>query len=103
MVFVGCFQAVHGNRATQLVQVYCAIIDYYLNFMSGHRTTLQTLGESADFSNVCALPKIASFVQTLFLILRAVLRFCEIVKVLTGKNNLSLKFTNVKKDLEKVL
>jgi hypothetical protein len=71
--------------------------------MSEHRTTLQLLGESSEFSNICALPKIASFVQTLLLILKAVLRFCEIVKVLTGKSSLSLKFTNVKKELEKVI
>jgi hypothetical protein len=49
------------------------------------------------------LPKTKAFVGTLYYILRACLRFCEIVKVLTGRNNLSLKFTVAKKEIEKLI
>jgi hypothetical protein len=37
------------------------------------------------------------------LILKTILRYCEIVKILTGKSNLSLKFNIIKKEMEKIL
>lgn len=40
---------------------------------------------------------------TNYSILRLCLRFCEIMKVLAGKNNLTLKFTVIKKEMEKLI
>lgn len=40
---------------------------------------------------------------TLFFVVRYCLRFCEILKILTGKSNLALKFAVVKREIEKLM
>lgn len=47
--------------------------------------------------------KVRKYVGTVFFIVRCCLRFCDILKMLTGKNNLSLKFTVVKKEVERLM
>ena len=59
--------------------------------------------EAEEYSNIASRKKVKNFVGSLFFIVRVCLRFCEILKILTGQNNLSLKFTVVKKDIEKLM
>ena len=63
----------------------------------GNKDYLEKIVEADVFTNIVGLPKVKAFVKTLYLILKTCLRFCEIVKILTGRNNLSLKFTVIKK------
>lgn len=55
--------------------------------------------EAQEYSNIGRMQKVQHYVGALYLTVRTCLRFCEIVKILTGRNNLSLKFTVVRKEL----
>ena len=57
------------------------------------------LNRVSEFTNIVSRLKVKNYVGTLFFIVRKCVRFCEIVKLLTGVNNLSLKFTVVKREI----
>lgn len=84
---------------TQVAQQYAATVEHFLELLNGYRRNIEVIADGDRFSNISTLPKVKAFVGTLFAILKTCLRFCEILKVLTGKNNLSLKFTVIKKEI----
>lgn len=87
----------HANGLEECIRLYSNAIEYYLNFLNQQKQIIDTLYEASEYSNVFTLQKTKEYVGTLFFILRCCLRYCEIIKILTGKNNLSLKFTVVRK------
>jgi len=97
MVFTAYFEYINGSHLKSFVDAYISTIEYYLNYLMGNRKNLEKIVEADVFTNIVTLPKVRAFIRTLYLILKTCLRFCEIVKILTGKNNLSLKFTVIKK------
>jgi hypothetical protein len=97
MLFTTFFYQIHGKALDESIQLYSNAIEYYLNYLNLKKVIFDTLIEASEYSNVLKLQKTKEFVGTLFFILKYCLRFCEIIKILTGKNNLSLKFTVIKK------
>lgn len=79
------------------------MVDIFLKYLNGNAAHIDTIYEASTFTNLLQLPKITNFVFTLYLALKLCLRFCEIIKILEGKNNLSLKFTAIKKEIEKII
>lgn len=103
MLFTALFEQVNGQAVNQFIEVYSVVVELFLKYLTGCRREIETISESSKFSNICALPKTIKFITSIYYILKTCLRFCEIIKVLAGKNNLSLKFTVIKKEIEKLI
>lgn len=103
MLFTALFEQVNGQAVSQFIEVYSVVVELFLKYLTACRREVETISESSKISNICTLPKTTKFITSLYYILRTCLRFCEIIKVLAGKNNLSLKFTVIKKEIEKLI
>ena len=103
MLFAAFFSHVNGSRVNGFVNIYQLAIDHYLTYLSQQRSHFARLLAAAEHSNIGQSPKVKCYVATLFLLVRLCLRFCEVLKVLTGSNNLALKFTVIKKELDKLM
>lgn len=102
LIFTALFEHVNGPAVNQFIQIYSKLVDIFLSYLNSSIPQLESIYQATDDSNICELPKIRLYICSLYFILKDCLRFCEILKILASKSNLSLKFSAFRKVLERI-